>query len=67
LRLRRQISANRSPKPRTITRTHAPPETNETLKDQPVNDHNQKPSGVVAGTPPSARKVTRRRKGDAST
>jgi chromosome segregation ATPase len=64
LRLRRQISANRTPKPRTITRTRAQAETNETLKEKLVNDHNQKTTGVAAGTLPSAKRVTRRRKGD---
>lgn len=63
LRLRRQISANRSQKPKTLTRRSVAPETTEALKDQPVNEHNQNTTGVAAGTPVSAKRVTRRRKG----
>jgi chromosome segregation ATPase len=61
LRLRRQISTNSSQKPRA----RGPPEANETLKEQPVNDYNQKTSGVVAGTPQPVKRTVRRRKGGA--
>jgi chromosome segregation ATPase len=65
LRLRRQISTNSSQKPRAPPRPRGPPETNETLKEQPVNDRNQKSSGVVAGTPQPVKRTVRRRKGGA--
>ncbi|KAG8045882.1 hypothetical protein GUJ93_ZPchr0008g11394 [Zizania palustris] len=66
LRIRRQISTSRSQRTKTLPRTNASPEISQAPNEHPVND-DQKTSKIAAGSPHTAKRTTRRRKGGEST